>query len=367
MGSSSSTISESSVRNEISTEIDTCTKNINNVFNETINKSTSSMVSETANTIAVNKSAGNILAGNNLSASGKGSSIDIEQSAKIVSTTAAIIKIVSDTQMLQKLASNIDNSLKQKTENNTSAQQSMDTLNTLKKSDVDGGGIEGMVKSVMGVISSLGKSLTGASDTSISKQMVVNEMKAKFHVETLNSNDIHSKISNATSSFVKNVTNSTCALNIKASNVIKYDNISATDGGLIKLSQKLSLTDMTTCVISAFKTDQIIQDITGITKSDTDTATSNVQKATAGMKSKNEESDTKETKPGLENMIGGIFGSFTNMIIIISVVAVLGGVAFFIWGNPDTINATADAAEQVTDDMAGGSFNWLDNMDTPYR
>lgn len=334
MGSSSSTISESSVKNEISTEIDTCTKNINKIFNETINKSTSSMVSETANTITIDKSGGNSSVIGDMDLGGN-SNISIDQSAVIVSTTAAIIKIVSDTQMLQKLASNIDNSLKQKTENNTSAKQSMDTLNTLKKSDTDGGGIESMVKSVMGVISNLGKSLTGASDTSISKQMVVNEMKAKFHVDTLNSNDIHSKISNSTSAFVKNVTNSTCAVNIKGSNASIIGSIKARDNAIFKLSQKLKITDMTTCVISAFKTDQIIQDITGITKSDTDTATSNVQKADAELKAKNQLLDEKKTESFL-----------TQIAAIVGLVALVGlGITAYTYMNTDEekIEATANA------------------------
>ena len=332
-GSESKQITRTEVTNEINVTIENETQNLTKIFNETVNSSSASVVNSIASTIKINTSAGNTAKMGNLVASGPGSSIDIEQNATVVAQNSAIMQIIQDSSQLAKMASQIGSDLTNATQNNSAAKASMDTLNTLKQSTTDGGGIEGMVNAAMKAISDLGGALTGAKSTSEATTMIKNQMSTNIKNKTTNSSDITNKIKNSTDTMVKNITENTCNFDTNATNNLDIANAIATGGASIKVAQRVSITAFNSCVISAMNTSKLVSDLTGVQSNKVGNTTTNTNKAESDLKAKNEVDQSKKsvsaltdaftalTSTGMYLMVGGV----VLVIIIAAIFLLMGG------------------------------------------
>lgn len=366
-GAESKQITETQIKNEIEVTIKNETENLNKIFNQTINSASSSMTSTVATAIEQATRAKVDMETGDLVADGPGSSIDLTQDVKVQSENKAIISIVSNSKQLADLGAQIQSGLENATKNDSAAKASMDTLNTLKKSDKDAGGVEGMVASAMKAVSALGDSLTGAKNSTEAKTMISNKMKQDISNKTVNSNDITNIIKNETNSMVTKISKNKCSFDTSASARMKIGNVVATGGGKIKAGQTVSVTAFNDCLIKSMDTTAMVTKMTGVQANTVKNETSNKSAVAAEVKAKTAIVQEKVQGAALttgafstlqEGIQAGasIVGGFTNMIMILGGIALLVvGVILFTHG--DKIIDTA--AEK----LGGGNINNMDNMD----
>ena len=356
MGGSTSQEIQTEVRNSISTEITNATKNLNDIFNETINSTMQSIVNETENTISINTSGANELEFGDVSMSGN-SKLTIKQRAAIAAQNAAIIQVMTDTKLLSDLSAKLAQNLQNSASNNNSATQSQNTLSELKKLDKDGGGVESMVRSVMGAISELGVSLTGSQSKSSQKTLIENKLGLKFSNITTNENKVRSAITNNSESLVKNITENKCNFNTSGFNKLKVKNIKLTDYADFNIDQDLNITAFNKCIISNMNTQGLISQITGITENTIKNATENTNKAEQEQKAITKITDEtiKEASllKDLTNLLEQLnpLNSLKNIIIWLAVILLIGGIVYSMSGSKDK-----------DDDQDGGNYNDADTI-----
>ena len=359
-GGGSKQITETQIKNEIEVTIKNETENLNKIFNKTINSASSSMTSTVASSIEQAMGVDTDMKTGDLVAAGPGSTIDLKQDVKVQAENKAVIDILNDSKQMADLGAQIQSGLENATKNDSAAKASMDTLNTLKKSDKDAGGVEGMVASAMKAVSALGDSLTGAKNSTEAKTMISNKMKQDISNKTTNSNDITNIIKNETNSMINKISKNKCSFQTSASTKMKLGNVSALDGGKINVAQNVSLTAFNNCLIKSMDTTAMVTKMTGIQANTVKNETSNKNAVAAELKAKTDILEEKvqgaALTTGFFDTVQGVVGGFTNMIIILGVIAlVVVGVILFTHG--DKIIDTA--AEK----LGGGNINNMDNMD----
>ena len=359
-GGESKQITETQIKNEIEVTIKNETENLNKIFNKTINSASSSVRSTVANSFESATMVDTNLTAGDMVAAGPGSSIDLTQDVKVQAENKAIISIVSDQKQLNDLGAQIQSGLDNATKHDSAAKASMDTLNTLKKSDKDAGGVEGMVASAMKAVSALGDSLTGAKNSTEAKTMITNKMKQDISNKTTNSNDITNIIKNETNSMVDKISKNKCSFQTGAKTSMKLGNITALDGGKIKAAQTVSVTAFNDCLIKSMDTTALVTKMTGIQANTVKNETSNKSAVAGELKAKTDILEEKvqgaALTTGFFDTVQGVVGGFTNMIMILGGIAlVVVGIILFTHGDK-MIDVAAEK-------LGGGNINNMDNMD----
>jgi hypothetical protein len=349
MGGQNSKIDETEIRNEISVSIDVATKNLNKVFNETVTNVSTKMVNETENQIKISATAEQDMNLGNLTADGPGSTIDVTQKAEVKTENQAIMQIMNNNQALNDMQAKIQNELVNKTSNDTAAKASMDTLNALKQSTKDAGGPEAMVKAAMGAIEKLGASVTGTSSKEEKKTKIVNQMKQDLKISTTNSNDISNIVRQSTDSFAANIQKSACKMDTNAVQKLKTGNITARDGGAIKLAQKIDLAAFNKCVVASTNVNEIINKVSGGTVTGVTNDTTNKTSTDTKLKAKNELTQTVENTSSIMDtfkalgMTAMIIPALIGIVVIGGIIYAVSRVMNFAYANPDMVK---DAAKE---------------------
>ena len=360
MGGTDSKETETIVKNEVSIEIENQVRNLNKIMNETVTSSSTSTVNETSNKIATSNSVSNKLKTGALVAKGKGSKIDLSQDAKVKTQNEAIMQIMSNSQAMSDMQSKIQSDLLNKTKNDSAAQASLDTLNSIKKTETSAGGPEALVKSVMESVNKLGSALTGASSKDSQKTMIQNDMKTKIKNTTENSNDITNIIKNSTNSFASNLQKSECKMDTAAANEMEVASAMALDGGEIKIAQAIDLTAFNKCVVQSVNTNEIINKITGDSITGVVNDTINKNSADSKQKSKTDLAELKENKSGFMEFLST---AMTGSVVMFLGVLVVGGLAIYLVmnfasENPDIVSQGLDKFQKYM--LVGGANNSSD-------
>lgn len=306
-------MSKTEISNEISVTIENETKNLTKIFNETVNKTSTSSVSEAAQSVTIASSGKNKMETGDINLDGD-ADIEIKQDAKIKTENQAIMNIINDTSQLQKMASTMSDEIANKTKNDSAAKASLDTLNALKETKKTAGGPEGMIDSVMGAIKGLGSSLLGGGNTREQNETLIkNKINTKMSSKTTNDTNISNIVKNQTDSMVKNIQENKCGFDTSGANEMKLGNINAKGRSKLKLSQNLDITAFNKCIVGAANTNKMITEITGFQGSKTTTDTTNIQKAESDVKSKNVSEKTEEAKSAIMSSVDNIVDKGTAL------------------------------------------------------
>lgn len=357
------------IKNKVSAEIENETKNITKIVNDTITNVSTSMVNETAASISIGTSAGNIAKLTNLVAK-KGGKISVEQAAKVEAQNKAIIQIIMSSEAMNKLANQIIADINNKTKQDASAQQSMSTLAKIGELNKEGGGPEGIVNKLADTIGGMVKSLTGSDSSQKSDTEIENEIRTKLKNTTVNENDITSKIETNITQQMKQAAEAKCNLNTSADNVLEIDKAFAQDEGEISVTQEVSIKNFNDCFIKLDIGQKIANDLTNGFKTVSVSETEN--KASSEQKLKSESTIEKQNiqESGIMNTIdkaiGGIFGVWSSVIYmvggIILVVVLIVGVLFFSGKikasdfKPTGVSIDSSSEEEESSDLEGGGF-----------
>jgi len=199
------TISKTDIQTHISTEIKNHTENITKIMTKTINDTTMSVINKNATKIQGATSGTNLMDFGKLSATGRDSVIDINQTVSVNALISASVNLVSDTKALSALGTQITSDLKNKVANDNAMSSSMDAINKIADAQKSAGGPEALVDSVMATIGGLGDSLSGAKSESQQLTMIKNSINTKVSSTNINKNDITNIVENKVKTGIENI------------------------------------------------------------------------------------------------------------------------------------------------------------------
>lgn len=290
----SKTISRTDIQTHIDTEIKNHTENITNIMTKTINDTTMSVINKNATKIQGVTSATNLMDFGKLTATGKDSVIDINQTVSVNALIAASVNLVSDTKAQATLATQMASDLKNKVGNDNAMSASMEAINKIADAQKSAGGPEALVDSVMSTIGGLGSSLSGAKTSSEQVTMIKNSLSTKVSNTTINKNNISNEIVNKIKTGIENINEQSCELKTDASNVIKADEVTAGDGGVIKLGQSSVVSAAINCILGAVNASTMGTDIANSIGAVSSSDTTNANKTDSKVKTENDVSKTVE-------------------------------------------------------------------------
>jgi hypothetical protein len=322
------------IRNQINVEIENSTKQITNVINETSQEVVNKMTQEIASSVTQKTGASNTIAADTIAAIGPGSTLTIEQQAEVEAKNNALIQILSSADSMTKMANQMTAAVQDKITQTAAAKQSMDTVAKIGELQKTGGGPEGMVDSIAGMVGGMMKSATGSSSSSKSTTEITNEIKTKLINSTEITNNVSSIVKNKIENAINQKTSATCNFDTTATNTINVKDILAAGGGTISLKQKVSVKAFNDCIQKLSIGTKIVEDLASTytveKKSDT------TQKAESVSELKSESAITKTTiqesaiMSTIDNLISGITGVMSSGLIIggIIVVIAVGGIIY---------------------------------------
>ena len=365
-----STYIEKEISQEIGMIVNNSTKTISNIMNETVSKVSTKLVQESAAAINQNMDIKNILENEGgISAVGKGSVIDISQQAKAVAEGQAIANIVSNNTALAELANKAASEMLQKAGTENKLQQEAQQLAAIQEKSKDSGGPEKMIASLTGMVTDSLKALTGGGSNASSTD--ISRIRSKVKTELNNSTLQESTLSNILKSTVENSfsqsTSADCKQMMNASNNLKNKGgIQAADGGVVRLAQSLTVTNLNKCIMSMAMGNSVASklgvEVSQYSKQETDNKTTGSQVAEQSAKMETIKENTSSIMNSFDNLVNGISSLWTTsptfmyMVIGVAVCGVLGAVALSMGGGKKKDDGYGD---RDSDDQMGGNFNLL--------
>lgn len=375
MGGKSESEVKTIIQNELSIEIESKTKNINNISRTVMNEVSQNIKQSAEASVSSSTTGSNIMTGNSLVVTG-GASVDINQDAKVKSVNQAIIKIISDASSLQKLGNDIADSIANKVSTDQQAKQDMEALSKIGEFSKKSGGPEGMVDTIAGMVKDMMKNITGSNDSQTTE--IKNTIKSKLSTEVVNENLINNTIKTATKTTMEQMAKAKCDFNTTGQNIIDYKDIIATgDGTKLKLNQSVSIEAFNKCLVDLNLGSKIASDLTNGFKTTTTTDTTNTQKNDQDQKTNNDisKTDIKESAimnsfDKIVNTVGGLANSWMLIVGGITLVIVLIIGYLFYSGRVSTENlsvlmpyaSSSNIITEETDDIEdqeGGGSNEL--------
>jgi hypothetical protein len=348
MGGKTSKETRTIVQNEIQIEIENCTENINKIVNETTKNVTTEILNKNASKIEATAAAENLLTiKGDLNISGKGSSFKAKQEARATALQDAAIKLVSDTTQLAQLGTQLSQDVANKLQNDQQAKASLDTLANISELQKSAGGPEGMVESIMTAIQGLGQSVTGGSSSTKTINEVKNTIKQKFFTKTVNNNEIVNKTNDFVKSSISNVNESSCKINVNASNKLALEaNVNIKDGGEFAPEQISEVSQTQKCVITAINATKLTQELVGKVDATSTGETYNAYKADTQAKTASEMKNEKIQDSIFS--LASIFGSMGSpgigsVIVSIVFLIVIGVFVYFKYGKKSDTEAQSVA------------------------
>ena len=339
MGGSDTTVVRNTVKNKINIEIENVSKSLTSIVNETSNKVVNEMTQKMSAAIKQKTGGANTIAADSLVAVGEGSSVDIDQQAEVEAKNQALIQILQSGEAMNELANQMISKFNEKIDQDAAAKASMDTVNSLKEKEKKGGGPEGLVDSVVGMVKDVTKSLTGGSSSSINETSIENEIRQKMRQESVVENYVKNSVANEIRTTINQETAATCEFDTNATNIINVKDILAAQGAKIKVKQRVSVKAFNDCIIKLDIGAKAVSAL--VTRYDVlgETDRKQVAKTESALKSESaisketiQESAIMSSVDNIVNKVGGIFGSFTMIIGIVILVAVGGVIYLFASG-----------------------------------
>jgi hypothetical protein len=321
MGNKSEKEIRTMISNEISTQITNRTKNISDVFNQPTTKISTDMVNQAAAKIDIKTITSNLLKAKDITA--VGSSINIEQDAKVQATNQAIIQIIGDQSQMNEMANKVASEMSNKAQNDATVKQSLDAISKIGENTKNAGGPEQMVDKVLSTVGDMIKNLTQIGGSSSEKQ--ITEIKNKISVAILNEvenkTNIKNIIDNVVSSSFKQAAEAKCDMNTDTQNTIDVGNLTALalagKSGDINIKQSVSVDAFNTCFIKMEMGQKVASKLMNGYEFKSANDTANSAKTDSGLEAKSEVTKTTEQESAIMksvdnavNKITGIIGNF---------------------------------------------------------
>jgi hypothetical protein len=249
------------------------TKNVNDTTNQFVVKSTNEIVTKLVNDISssveVKNSAMNILKAKNLIANGPGSTVTIEQQAIIEAKNLALIKVLTDSNIQNKLAQDLANEVMAKIDNDTKAMQDLAAISSLKKESEKASGLIDIVNKVADIVGNIISGITniGKDSKEVTETDIETYVTNSIEMQNENYNSIRNLVDksyrNAITTEITNISKDKCNFETSATNAIDIENILALNGGNIAVKQIASIDALNQCIIEKNMAAKAVQDIAG--------------------------------------------------------------------------------------------------------
>lgn len=339
MGGSDETVVRNTIKNKINIEIENVNKTMTSVINETSDKVVNNMTQSIAAEIKQKTKCDNLIQADTIAAVGPGSNIDIDQQCEVEAKNQALIQIMQSGEAMTEMANQMTNNIQGKFDQDAAAKASMDTVNALADKQKKGGGPEGLVDSIAGMVKDVARSFTGGSSSSVSETYIENEVRTKLKQENITENYIKNSIKKEIENAINQNTSATCDFDTKGQNTLSVKDILAAGGGNIKIKQKVSIKAFNDCIQKLDIGSKITSALVTRQEVKSETQSSQAAKSDAALKSESkitkevvQESAIMSSVDNLVNKVGGIFGNMTLMIGLVVVIAVGGIIYLFASG-----------------------------------
>ena len=307
-GKSSKTVTTTDIQNEISSEITNLNKNITDILNKQLISSTMSMVNELAQTINMTTGGGNTAYFGDINVSGKGV-FKIDQKVDVISANKAVANITQDSNSMAKLATELNASVMNKIQNDSTLTQAMESASDLQKLSNSAGGLADMLATVQKTMESV---LTpGTTNTSETNTIIKNKVKTSISNTNINENKIHNIVEAYITNSLKQENNTTCNINTSASNQLVAGAVKISDSGEAIFTQVANVNALNECVLGATQIAKMVTDITSNNEIATTTDTGNKNSATQSMAATTKMTETTITNDAFGKMVSDIFSTFS--------------------------------------------------------
>jgi hypothetical protein len=320
------------ITTEITSQIEIDTKNITKIADDSITKVTAEMIVKTAGSINTNTNNTNEFNFNN-SEMGEGGTMDITQDSKVSATINAINKIVTNSESMANLISDIMKEVKSKIEADVKAEQSAKNLAAIKDTEKTDGGIEGIVTDLTNMAADMINA--GGTTEVISETEIRTKLKNEFKSRTTTEVDLSHKIDAAIKSVMDLQTSGTCVLNTSSGNKININNTSIGKNLKFKHTQTNTNNTITECLNDLNIGTKLTNELKGSASEKIGAENKLTQTASQKGDSEGKDDKDKQTTSSLSKvfsdaigLIGTVLGS--GMFLIIGGIILFIGLIFFV-------------------------------------
>jgi len=311
MGGKNKSEIKTQITNELSTEINNKTTNINRVTNSATTELTQSIsnkaeASVQTTTIGINETdIGEIIIE-------AGGTANIEQNLKLAAVTDALISILTDASQKQTNINDLTDKIKNKIANDQNLQQDVDFLAKIGKSTSDAGGPEAFVNAladtVQTLISTIGN--IGGSSSSTDETEIRNIIKTTINNEVLNENEVNNLISTSIKNSMDQLGTGKCKIDTTGVNTLRSRKLLIGQDGTFNFKQTLDISSFTTCIIELKLASNLASDLTNNFVVDTSSDTTNKQgvdtKAKMGAEIQLKDEKTSSIAKSFDNLVNKV-------------------------------------------------------------
>jgi hypothetical protein len=337
MGGKTKSEIKTQITNELSTEINNKTTNINRVTNSATTELTQSISNKAEASVEVNTSGTNETDIDEIIIEAGGTA-NIEQNMKLAAVTNALISILTDASQKQTNINDLTDKIKNQINNDQNLKQDVEFLAKIGKSSSDAGGPEAFVNAladtVQTLISTIGN--IGGSSSSINETEIRNTIKTQINNEVINENELNNSISTSIKNSMDQLGTGKCKTDTTGVNTLRSRKLLVGEDGTFNFKQTLDISSFTTCIIELKLASNLASDLTNKFIVDTSSDTTNKQgvdtkaKVDADIKDETiKDSSIMKSIDNLVNNVGDLAGSWIYIIggivglIILIIVAVI--------------------------------------------
>ena len=334
MGGKNKSEIKTQITNELSTEINNKTTNINRVTNSSTNELVQSIKNNAEASVSVRTGGINETEIDEIIVDASGTA-NINQSIKLAAVTNALVTILTDSTQLQNNINDLTDKIKNEIANDQNLKQDVDFLAKIGKYSSNNGGPEAMAESLAGVVETYIKSMTGTSTSNVSETEVRNLIKTTINNEVINENELNNNISTSISNSMSQLGSGSCTVDTTGSNTLRSRRLLVGPGGTFNSNQILDISSFTTCIIELKLAANMASDLTNKFVVDTGSLSGNKQSGDtkAGLSANEETKDDKTSSIAdsfnkLVSTVGNIAGSWVYIVggIIGVIILIIAGV-----------------------------------------
>ena len=365
MGGKNKSEIKTQITNELSTEINNKTTNINRVTNSSTNELVQSIKNNAEASVSVRTGGINETEIDEIIVDASGTA-NINQSIKLAAVTNALVTILTDSTQLQNNINDLTDKIKNEIANDQNLKQDVDFLAKIGKYSSNNGGPEAMAESLAGVVETYIKSMTGTSTSNVSETEVRNLIKTTINNEVINENELNNNISTSISNSMSQLGSGSCIVDTTASNTLTSKKLTIGEGGTFKFNQTLDISSFTSCIIELQLAANMASELTNRFVVDTGSDTGNKQDA----ETKAKMSATEETKDEKTSSIAGAFNNLVDNVgkvagswiyiiggIIGLIILVIAGAVLIPMMGSSKKNDDGDGDDDDGDNQKGGGIN----------
>ena len=369
MGGKNKSEIKTQITNELSTEINNKTTNINRVTNNSTTELVQSIKNNAEASVEIRTGGINETDIDEINIAAGGTA-NINQSIKLAAVTEALVKILTDSSQLQNNINDLTDKIKNEIKNDQALKQDVDFLAKIGKYSSNNGGPEAMAESLAGVVETYIKSMTGTSTSNVSETEVRNLIKTTINNQVINENELNNNISTSISNSMSQLGTGSCKLDTTASNTLTSRKLSIGPGGTFNFNQTLDISSFTSCIIELKLAANMASELTNRFVVDTGSDTGNKQDAdtTAKMSADVTDKDDKTSSiagafNNLVDNVGKVAGSWIYIIggiIGLIILVIAGAVLIPMMGSSKRDNSDDETAPDDEDDdsnQRGGGIN----------